>query len=275
MTGDGPGGEDYNRFAGDMIDGRQDRLNPSFGQMSLAESSISTSYHGLTLQVNRRYDKGFSFQAAYTLGKATDTAPSAMEVTRPDLDRGPADYDVRHKLAINVIWQIPFSSSNAALQHTLGGWQVNAITILQSGNPFTVACYLPYPQCDFNADGVNNDRPNAASFGSDIGSPSQSQWLNGVFTSADFPTPAPGTLGTLGRNSLRGPGYANTDLSFFKNVALRKSTFQIRVEIFNVFNRANLDVPDSALQDPLFGHVTGLRGGSLPRVVQLGAKFLF
>jgi hypothetical protein len=280
MTGDGPGGEDYNRIAGDMIDGRQDRLNSSFGQMSLAESSISTSYHGMTLLLNRRYDKGFSFQAAYTLGKATDTAPSAMEVTRPDLDRGPADYDVRHKLALNIIWQIPFSSSSAALKHTLGGWQLNAITILQSGNPFTVVCNLPYPQCDFNADGVNNDRPNTPSFGSDVGSPSQSDYLTGIFTAADFPKPAPGTLGTLGRNSFRGPGYANTDLSFFKNIALgwtgsKNSTVQLRVEIFNVFNRANLGNPVSAMQDGLFGQVTGLRGGSLPRVIQLGAKFLF
>jgi hypothetical protein len=277
IGGDGPVGEDYNRFLGDLFDGRRDRLNPSFGQMGFNESRIDTSYHGLTLQLNRRYDKGFALQAAYTLGKAEDLPNSAMEVTRLDLDRGPTAFDVRHKLAMNIIWRVPYNPSNKLLAHTLGGWQVNTITIWQSGSPFTVTCGLPYPQCDFNADGVNNDRPNAPSFGTDLGSPSQQDFLKGVFVAADFPLPASGSLGTLGRNALRGPRYANTDLSLFKNVELgwfgqRNATIQLRLEAFNVFNAVNLNNPVAALQNPLFGTVTSARDS---RVIQLGVKFRF
>ena len=53
-----------------------------------------------------------------------------------------------------------------------------------------------------------------------MGSPSQEQWRAGVFTAADFPRPAPGTVGNLPRNAYRGPGYLNTDLSLVKRLAL-------------------------------------------------------
>jgi hypothetical protein len=277
IGGDGPVGEDYNRFLGDLFDGRRDRLNPSFGAMGFNESRISTSYHGLTLQLNRRYDRGFAMQAAYTLGRAEDAPNSAVEVTRHDLDVGAAAFDVRHKLAMNIIWRVPYEPANRLLAYTLGGWQVNTITIWQSGAPFTVTCGLPYPQCDFNADGVNNDRPNTPGFGSDLDSPSQQDFLNGVFTAADFPSPSSGSVGTLPRNSFRGPRYANTDLSIFKNVELgwfgaRKATVQVRIEAFNVFNAVNLNNPVAAMQNTLFGRVTSARDS---RVLQLGAKFLF
>jgi hypothetical protein len=279
MAADGPVGEDYNRFAGDLLDGVRNRINPSFGEIALNESSIDSNYHGLALQVNRRYDRGFAFQASYTLGKLTDRPTRSVEVTQPGFEEGPATLDVRHKLALNVIWRVPYDPASAVLKHTLGGWQVNAITILQTGQPFNVTCSLPYPQCDFNADGLTNDRPNAPSF-SDLGSPSIDDYLAGVMKSADFSLPAAGTQGTLGRNVLRGPGYANTDLSIFKNVELpgfvgARQTVQIRIEAFNVFNRAHLANPVGVLNDTLFGRSTSLRGGTSPRVIQLGAKWLF
>jgi hypothetical protein len=275
MSGDGPGGENYNRFAGDLIDGRFDGLNPSFLDVGLAESRISSSYHGMTAQLSRRHRKGFGFQAAYTLGKATDTAGSAIEVTRPDLDRGPTGSDVRHRLALNVLWEIP--SPQGSLERVLGGWQLNAITIWQTGTPFSVFCGLPYPRCDFNADGTNNDRPNVPAFGDSKRGLGNDDFLAGIFTAADFPLPAAGTLGNLGRNTFRGPGYFNTDLSLFKNVQVawfgsRQATLQLRVEAFNVFNKVNLFNPASNTNSTLFGRSTAARQS---RDIQLGVKFLF
>jgi hypothetical protein len=280
MSNDGPGGVDYNRFSGDLLDGRLNRLNPSFGTVGVAENLVDSSYHGMTLQLRRRFDRGLAFQAAYTLGKAEDLPGNFTEVTNPELDRGPADFDVRQKLALNIIWEIPFRPTNPVLRYTLGGWQVNAITILQSGSPFSVTCGLPYPQCDWNADGQTGERPNAPAFGSGLGSPDQSRWLAGVFSASDFPLPAAGSAGTLGRNAYRGPGYVNTDLSFIKNVPVpmlgsRDANIQLRLEAFNVFNTAHLANPVSAINSTLFGRVTTLRGGTLPRSIQLGAKFVF
>jgi len=222
---------------------------------------------------------------AYTLGKAEDTAGNAQEISRPELEKGPANHDVRHSVKLNAIWEIPFTSDTAALRHVLGGWQVNAITIYQSGNPFSVVCTLPYPQCDFNADGqTTNDRVNVRR--TDLGRPSQSEWLSGVLTAADYTLPPTGTLADQQRNAFRGPGYFNTDVSLFKNVRLPwrnggGATIQLRLEAFNVFNRAHLvmtnDMTNPFIQtnSPVFGRVTSLRSQTQPRVIQLGAKLLF
>lgn len=276
MSTDGPGGEDYNRYSGDMLDGVLNRLNQSFNQVGLAESRINSKYNGLTLQLNRRFSKGFSFQVAYTFGKAYDTPASATEVTRPELDYGYASYDSRHKLAMNVLFQLPFTFENRALQAVLGGWQINAITFWQSGSPFSITCGLPYPQCDFNADGITGDRPNLPSYGTTINAPDQTGWLTGVFKREDFPLPAAGSFSNMARNAYTGPNYANTDLSVIKNIDIkigtRKTPLQLRAEAYNVFNQVNLNNPNSTLNSTLFGRVTSTR---TMRTVQLGARISF
>ena len=173
--------------------------------------------------MNRRFRQGLAFQVAYTVGKAEDAAGNAQEVTEPERERGPASHDVRHVLKMNAIWQIPFTTDVKVLDSLLGGWQVNAITIYQSGNPFSVVCGLPYPQCDFNADGQTNDRVNVTR--TDLGNPSQSEWLAGVLTATHYTLPARGTLATQPRNAFpdevlrRGAvGPDDEDVLSFRNV---------------------------------------------------------
>jgi hypothetical protein len=281
LSNDGPTSEDYNRFDGDLLSGRQNRLNPSFASVDFNQSRVESNYEGLSLQVLRRYSKGFSFQASYTYGIAKDTPASSMDLTRPDLDYGYAGFDIRHKLALNFIAEIPYSPANPMLKGALGGWQVNGIAILQSGAPFTVICTQAYPRCDFNADGVNNDRVNLPSFGTSLGNPTQQQWLTGVFKASDFTLPASGTFGNEPRNAFRGPGFKNVDFSLFKNFALpgsaaRHTKLQIRLELFNVANWVNLNNPNGSITSTTFGRVTSTRGGTGgPRVIQLGVKYIF
>lgn len=276
LGGDGPTATNFNRFAGDLVDGVLDRLNPSFGTINLTGNRIDATYHGLATQVSRRYQRGFAFQLAYTLGKATDYSGNPQELTDPGREKGPADYDIRHSVKWNMVWEIPFTSGVRGLDAALGGWQINTITVYQSGSPFNVTCGLAYPRCDFNADGQSGERVNLSR--TDLGNPSQAQWLAGVLSAADYSLPAPGTLATVGRNALRGPSYFNTDVSLFKNVRLpwsagRKATTQLRLEVFNVFNKAQLSNPVGATQDGNFGKVVSVRRD--PRVVQLGARFSF
>ena len=133
------------------------------------------------------------------------------------------------------------------LKEALGGWQISNVTILQSGQPFTVFCSTPFipvrdasgqlignAGCDYNADGVNNDVPNAPAF-SGIADTSRSAYLNGVFKASDFPAPALGQEGNLGRNTYKGPGYANTDISLLKTLNIpwfmkKEATLQFRAE---------------------------------------------
>jgi hypothetical protein len=200
-----------------------------------------------------------------------------MEVSDLDRDYGYASNDVRHKLAMNFIFELPYRPENAFLRATLGGWQLNTIGIFQSGTPFTVTCTLAWPRCDFNADGVTNDRVNLPPSGTDLGDPSQADWLAGVLNAADFTNPAPLTFADQPRNAFNGPGYKSVDLSLFKNFDFsgfggRRSTVQLRVEAFNAFNWVNLLNPVSNTNNANFGRVTGARA---MRVVQLGAKWLF
>jgi hypothetical protein len=79
--------------------------------------------------------------------------------------------------------------------------------------------------------------------------------------------------GNAGRNTIRGPGFASSDLSLFKNVSLGGGrSIQLRIEAFNVFNQARFNNPSGAIGTPNFGRITSAADG---RVVQLGMKYLF
>jgi hypothetical protein len=255
-------------------------LNPSFAGVNLNESRVRSRYHGVSFQLQRRYSRGFAFQSVYNYGVSKDLPGSTMSVEQPELDWGYTGDDVRHRLATNFIVEIPFPRTNRALHTVLGGWQLNGLAIFQSGAPFSVTCGLAWPRCDFNADGVNNDRVNLPSFGTDLGSPSQAEWLAGVMTAADFTNPASGTTSDQPRNGFRGPGFRNVDFSLVKNFRLPglgtpESTVQVRLEMFNAFNWVSLGNPSGVVDNANFGRVTGLRGGTGARVIQLGGKWTF
>jgi len=280
---DGPTSEDYNRFAGDLLDGVRNRLNPNFDSVDFNRSVSRSNYEGISLQIQRRYARGWSFQSVYTYAVSKDLPAVATEVTQPDLDYGYADNDVRHRLALNFVAEIPYRSSNPVLHAVLGGWQLNGIGIFQSGRPFSVSCTQAYPRCDFNADGTTNDRVNMPT-NVNLDNITQDEWLNGIFTAADFTVPAPGAFGTESRNAFRGPGFRNIDFSLFKNFDVpgtrgpRSAKFQVRLELFNAANWVNFNNPTSSLTSGTFGRVTGARGSTQsggPRVVQIGGKYIF
>lgn len=271
---------DYNTVPGDLFDGRLDRLNPTFGGINFRAMIARSSYHGGQFQMVKRLSNGYSAQIAYTVGEAIDNGSDVQVGGTPvdarDLDRekGPTDFDVRHRFVANGLWELPFFKDATGMTRALlGGWQINAIVSLQSGFPFNVNTNRAYGQGgDFNGDGVNNDRPNQPSFGTDLGDVDKDDYINGLFTAADFPITG-FTLGNLPRNAYRGPGYASTDLSLFKNFVVTDTVkVQFRVEAFNAFNRVNLRNPISNLAQPTFGRSVQ----SFPaREVQLALKVIW
>ena len=91
---------------------------------------------------------------------------------------------------MNWLWEIPWMRDATGLTGTLlGGWQVNGITALQSGFPFSVFTSAAYPTGDYNGDGVNNDRPNTPSFGTELPNDDRQAYINGLFVAPDFPRP--------------------------------------------------------------------------------------
>jgi hypothetical protein len=271
---------DYNTIRGDLFDGRLDRLNPTFGGINYRAMVARTEYHGMQLQLNRRFANGFSGQVSYTYGRAMDDGSDVQVGGLPvdaralELEWSPSDFDVRHRVAINWLWEIPFLRHQPGLAAALlGGWQVNGVTSLQSGFPFNVNTTLSYAAGgDYNGDGVNNDRPNLPAFGLELPDNSQEAYRNGLFTAADFPRPA--VLGTLPRNAYRGPGFASTDLSLLKDFTLPwgGSRIQVRVESFNLFNRVNLQRPNGNMSQATFGRSTQ---SFAAREIQFAVKLIF
>jgi hypothetical protein len=200
---------------------------------------------------------------------------------------GPSDYDVRHRFVINAIYELPFKGNRA-----VEGWQLSVVTQAQTGSPLNLVTGIG----TFN--GVNNTlRPDLIGDPSIIGS--TTQWFNNtvcdprIATGAGscgsgavfaLPVSAAGVFhfGNVGRNSIVGPGFSNTDFSVIKNVTLAGSArLQLRLEAFNIFDQANLGLPGrvAAVGSSSFGVITNTRfptgdSGSA-RQIQFAIKALF
>jgi hypothetical protein len=313
--------ENWNRFNGDRLgyispvgtgegDTSLNRLNSTYGTMRFWENSVTSSYNALQAQVSKRFTKGYALTANYTWAHSIDlrstwhsgatSSNGAQEGYSTDvedirLDRGRSIFDARHRFVVNGIWDLPlFANSSTKIQNLLGGWQVNGILSLQSGQPFTPFIGTSFSGGgDWNGDGTNNDRPNTPSIGNSITS-DRSSWINpasgpfnipttnpsGVPTLAEkeafFGVPELGTTGTLGRNTYEGPGFANVDFSVFKNIKIpqinEQSMVQVRFEFFNMFNRINFYQPTPTLNSSTFGTPTQTFDA---RQIQFGIKFIF
>lgn len=299
--------ENFNRFAGDRVgapspafgefagDDALNRVNETLGTLRSWENSVNSTYHGLQLQIDRRFTGGFAFNANYTFSKSLDTrstwhsgATSAnlgqegysTDVEAIFLDYGRSIFDARHRFVSNFIWEVPWlkDSGHAAARALLGGWQLNGVVTLQSPQPLTPFYSTSFPAGgDFNADGNNNDRPNTPSVGNSIDSNSRDFVDAGIFDGIVFPTPAEGTTGDLGRNTFNGPSFSNVDFSLFKEVGLggfinEGSKLELRFEFFNLFNRVNFFQPEPRINNSQFGTSTDTFAA---RQIQFGLKFIF
>lgn len=261
------------------------RPNPFFADILMIESRAGSAFDALEVKLDQRLDRGVSFSAAYTLGKSRDDASgffsSAGDANFPQDSNNPAaewarsNFDVRHRLAVSGLWQLPFGPDrrwlNRGLAATcLGNWDLYAIFAAQSGRPFTVAIH---PDIDNSNTGRanlgfgSNDRPDLVGDPS-LADPGPFRW----FDPAAFAMPAYGSFGNVRRNSLEGPGFKNLNVAFARRVPFNRGALQVRLEIFNVFNWTNFDQPDNFLGSLTFGQI--LSAGA-PRRVQIGVKFLY
>ncbi len=269
-----------NRFVGDLLDGSFNGFNPSFQQINMVTSTSKSDYQGATIQLRRRYQQGFTIQGAYTFGKAMNDADIAVGTTnfQDAADLGAewaiAGYDVRHKLALLGVWEIPFFNNSTGLTRTfLGGWQLAGSAIFQTGNPINITRGGSFPSGDYNADGNGGDRPNAPASTVKTSGWSQEEYLAGIFKASDFPAPQPGQNGNLVRNAYRGPGYADVSLSVSKKFQMTaRVTAELRMDAFNALNRVNLSDPVTDLSNSNFGKVTSQLN---TRAIQLGARLRF
>jgi hypothetical protein len=295
--------QEINRFSGDAVETPTpivNRVNPSFGSITHGFNAVSSIYHGLAAQLQKRFSSGYTAQIAYTFSRSIDAdsepfgggaaeLQGTMEVANIRLDRGLSAFDATHRLAANFIYEVPFlRGRNDLIGDVLGGWQIGGILSLQSGFPLNITTTT-----DFNRDAVATDRPNLVASLHRVVGHSPRDFLNGAFGDPNllgslFRPAALGTNGNLGRNVFRGPGYASFDLSLLKSFALpwfgnENSRVEFRSEFFNLFNRVNLRAPSVSLG--AFNATTGLWGNRLnfgrstssfdARQIQFGLKFVY
>jgi TonB dependent receptor-like, beta-barrel len=234
------------------------RINPNFGSIQAEFWNGYSMYHALQLNVTQQFRHGFTFQGAYNWSKNTDVGSSLNEYgggNHPwdfdvNLDRGAADYDYPQLLTLNLQWEAPSPHSQmAAARFLLSGWQLGGIFTTQSGNPLNVL--IAADRARNGSSRKNSQRPdyNAAP-GCSTNAVNPGNPDNYINLEC-FSFPALGTLGNLGRNTLRSPGTANFDFSLFKNHNLldEKLKVQVRAEIFNLFNHPNLGIEDTTIFD--------------------------
>ena len=271
---------DVNRFAGDLLaNGTFHGFNPYFSNMYMITSGSNSIYFGGTFSVKHAFQRGVTVQGNYTYSKVIDDTDSLTntavyeDANNRALDRGLAGFDVRHRVAINGVWQLPFlESQHGVLGQALGGWFLSGTEILQTGFPMIVL-NSSFPAGDYNADGTASDRPNAPTSPIQMSGYSRSQYLNGILHASAFPIPVKGTDGTLGRNNLIGPSFNEVDLSLSKKFSLgERAKLEFRMESFNAFNHVNLTAPSTDLSSSNFGKSTATL---VPRQYQAAARLTF
>jgi outer membrane receptor protein involved in Fe transport len=242
------------------------------------------SYHSIQTKVEKRFTNGYQFVAHYTLSRAYNHDSNYWPIDG-SVNYGPTDWQRTHVFVLNNIVELPFghghrfgSSASKAVDYVIGGWQVNAITSWESGLPFTPG----YRDC--GADRDNGPcRPSVVG-PTEVSNPSQSGWFvpaggelasNGQ-TLGPWQRPGIGQFGNVRRNSFRGPGLFNTDLSLFKSFTITERVKgQFRAEFNNFWNKVNLGNPDSTVDNDTAGQIFGLTSGAVMRQVQFAIRFDF
>jgi hypothetical protein len=282
--------EDINRFAGDQVvnDGALTRLNQNFADIEYGTSDGNSIGNYGTFEVIKTNSHGVALRGIYTYGKTLDVYSNAQSLDAGSIttttniiqprdyapQRGRSDFDIHQQLSMDGTWLLPNNYSNGVERNILGGWQFGGVWIMQTGLPFTVytsAAFNPvYDESgavvgntggDYNADGYDYDVPNVPSFGSHLSGKHKSDYLHGLFTASQFPTPSLGTEGALGRNTYDQLGYNNfnfTATKFFTTPWFfgEKLKFEAKGEVFNIFNRSNLTGVTSDLSSGAFGTST-------------------
>lgn len=306
------------RRLGDTSFGAIGQLNRNFNVLRIWQNNVNSNYNSLQVGLQKRMSRGLEFTTNYTWSHSIDEgstwhshATTANGRAGGDgfntsagnirLDRGDSVFDVRHRFTASWVYELPFfRQQQGVVGHILGGWQVNGLVSLQTGSPFSVfdrrqpsfnkACTVGVPFAsaasvctnsggDYNLDGERNDRPNAPAASVPTSAPNKQAAINGFLKRGDFGAPALGTVGTLGRNTFRWPGFAQTDFSLFKNIKVREGmSVQFRTEMFNILNGTNfLQTADSGhtnnqLASPLLSKSVKTFPG---RQIQFGLKFIF
>ncbi len=257
---------------------------PEFSRIQEVEGSGKANYNGLSAKLQRRFSQGATFVVGYTWSKSIDTG-SAIRTHDGDTlfpqnsynlaaERALSSFHVSHRMVNSVLYELPFGRVRRFLDRggivntLLGGWELGSIFNVQTGFPLTVMSGR-----DQSNTGGGFDRPNAT--GQPVQLPRGERGIERWFNTGAFELQPFGTFGTVGRNTVIGPGLIQWDASLLKNFRFKETqNVQFRFEAFNAANHPNWGNPGTGLfNNPNFGKIRGTRTGM--RELQFGLKYLF
>ena len=274
-----------------------DSLRPyqGYGSIRQTDNVASSRYNSFQTTWNRRFSNGLLFGVSYTLSKSSDDGSNQRDVI-PDTYFahnlwGPSEFDARHIVVFNYLYDLPYRNLKGVTGHVLGGWQVSGVTQFQTGQPCGVAGSTDYAGVGLDSNfgcGVNgqywnvNGDPNiVGTFGTG------GQWFatKNADGSPIFTQPAAGTFNTTQnvRNLIYQPGFQNWNLGLFKRIPITERVgMQFRAEAFNFINHPNWGGGSGGgvqfnPTSSTFGKVTTKGGGSAggERNLQLSLRLFF
>jgi outer membrane receptor protein involved in Fe transport len=277
------------------------RIDRRYNGITLVDSSANSNYHSGQFEVQRRYGRGLMLNANYTFAKSIDDGSDVLGVLINDSstqqnprdnrnNRGPSQFDLRHRLVISHTWELPFfkTSSDRVLKFYLGGWAFSGTTSFRSGFPVTLGAGSRRGLSPLTVlGGGGSVRPNVSgpvnikfqpsgSAGAPYGTakPDGVQSISTYATSLGLSQPLLGNMGTMGRGVLRLNREQNFNWNVYKKFSIgERMSVQIRAEMYNVFNNTAFQDVDLNITSPTFGQYIGTTGDS--RYLQLGARFMF
>jgi hypothetical protein len=274
--------------SGSMVD----RINNQYSYINFRTNGGFSNYNALNVRAEMRNFRrqGLTLRFNYTWAHAIDNISNTFSETtsgagllgvldplNPGLDKGDAEYDIRHRVALAAIWDVPYKGNNRVTDTILGGWSIIPNFNVRTGIPFTVGdCTNATVSCprvmydtpfhpvytqtqSFTVDPITLKKiyiPNQFDYMS-LGTP-DSSYVNPIVNASDF-GPFPSTM--TGRNAFRAPGYWNIDFAVHKTFSLNERfKLQLRGEAFNVFNHSNLYLVYSNTDASATGVITAVKG---------------
>ncbi len=307
------------------------RPNQQFGVITYLDNSGDSNYNAAQFTLRKRFDRGFGLGIAYTWAKSIDNqsvdpvgaasggglsntnSRTPTDITNFREERARSDFDRTHVLQGSAVWELPFGkgksyfgSAPGVVRAIVGGWTVNSIFTVMSGEPFAVRSGT------FTINGSHESRAGVQRFVSPqvqylpgqtfagpvlfqpvgINPATGNPYTCGTKPDEIFCLPIPGTNGA-GRNIFVAPGYWNVDFGLVKNFQLtERFKLEFRTEMFNALNHANFDNPRDAsvgspsIRSSLFAEVccaavappstqTIVQTGESARVIQFALKLKF
>ena len=269
-----------------IVDGSTRPLSQAWGDIYVVGGYPQSNYNALQVNFKRNFSQGLRVNANYTWAHAIDDVVGFFrdhqDPNNMRAERASSDQDIRHNFSFDAGYDLAFDKWFGGPHWLSRGWQLNTNTQIRSGFPVNVTetggTFGGFARRPNVVPGVD---PYCSNY----------QVPTCQFNAAAFSTPPAGQYGNAGRNLLRGPHFAQVDASLAKNTRLtERSSLQLRLEVFNMFNFANYADPSGGLScagsvgscaqfgvsnSTVGNQLGGLLGFGGPRQMQLSARFSF